>query len=151
MDHLAILQSSSGLLEKILTGQRKIESRWYHSRIAPWNRIKKGDVIYFKYSCKAVEARANVKEVLQFSNLTSLKVTDLWHKYSKEIGIDTQQEVDGCIQSTENKKYCILAFIENVQKIKPFAIDKHGYGNACAWITVDSISKIKKKHKIRTQ
>jgi hypothetical protein len=29
------------------------------------------------------------------------------------------------------------------KKILPFAIDKTWYGNACAWITIDDIEKIR--------
>ena len=106
--HLAILRVSSRLLEKILSGQKKIESRWYCSRIAPWDRIKKGDIVYFKYSGKAVTAKATVKKVLQFSDLTPLKVNYLWQRYFKEIGVDREEDINRHYKLTMNKKYCIL-------------------------------------------
>ncbi len=42
------------------------------------------------------------------------------------------------------KKYCILVFFDNVEKIKPFNIDKTGFGAMTAWITVDRVDRIKK-------
>jgi len=42
MDHVAIMKRSWGLIPKILSGEKTIESRWYKKRIPPWNRISKG-------------------------------------------------------------------------------------------------------------
>jgi ASC-1-like (ASCH) protein len=67
MDHVAILRKSSQLLEKILAGEKKIESRLCSARFSPWDRISTGDTIYFKYSGMPVEAKAKVKKVRQFS------------------------------------------------------------------------------------
>ena len=43
MEHLAIMKKSWNLTQKILTGERKIESRWYKNKHTPWNKIKSGD------------------------------------------------------------------------------------------------------------
>ncbi|MDO8559127.1 MAG: hypothetical protein Q7R84_02240 [bacterium] len=40
MEHLAIMKKSWGLTEKILSGQKKIESRWYLSKRSPWDTIE---------------------------------------------------------------------------------------------------------------
>jgi len=48
MNHIAIMRKSWGLAEKILTGEKTIESRWYETRRAPWGKIKKGDIVYLK-------------------------------------------------------------------------------------------------------
>jgi hypothetical protein len=89
LDHVAILHKSSssqsGLLEKILTGEKKIESRWYSARFAPWNRIFAGDIIYFKYAGRPIVAKAQVEQVQQFLNLTPERVKHLWTQYGKQI------------------------------------------------------------------
>ncbi|MBU2503845.1 MAG: hypothetical protein KJ879_02215, partial [Nanoarchaeota archaeon] len=41
------------------------------------------------------------------------------------------------------KNYCILVFFNKVEKVKPFNIDKTGFGTMSAWITVDNINKLK--------
>ena len=140
MDHVAILSKSSGLLEKILSGRKKIESRWYASRFPPWDKISVGDTIYFKYSGGLVQAKARVKAVKQFPDLTPSKVSDLWYRYGKLIGID---DVEQWIKSSREKKYCILAYLEDVQRVRPFNINKKGFGNAAAWLLVEDINKIK--------
>lgn len=143
MEHIAILRKSSGLLEKILSGDKKIESRWYAARYSPWDRIFAGETIYFKYAGMPVEAKAKVKSVKQYSDLTPEKVKDLWIKYGKDIGVREQDLVNHYVASTANKKYCILVVLDEVQRInKPFNIDKKGFGNNSAWIVTDKVNKI---------
>ena len=77
MDHVAIMRKSWGLTQKILTGEKKIESRWYKFKRAPWNQIRSGDTIYFKDSGEPVRIRAKVSKVLQFSDLTPARVKNL--------------------------------------------------------------------------
>src|SRR3989338_11329211 len=70
MEHVAIMRKSWKLTEKILTGQKKIESRWYYNKSAPWDKIRAGETIYFKDSGEPVTIKAEVDKVLQFSDMT---------------------------------------------------------------------------------
>lgn len=54
MEHIAIMRKSWGLTSKILSREKKIESRWYNSKYPPWNRIKKGEIVWFKDSGEPV-------------------------------------------------------------------------------------------------
>ncbi|MDD3170585.1 MAG: hypothetical protein WCX24_03540 [Candidatus Paceibacterota bacterium] len=65
-----------GLTKKILSGEKKIESRWYKAKYSPWDRIKKGERIYFKDSGEPVRLVAEVEKVLQFFGLTPKKVSE---------------------------------------------------------------------------
>jgi len=143
MEHLAIMKKSWGLTDKILTGQKKIESRWYSVKYRPWDRIKKGEVVYFKNSGEPVKLKAKVSEVMQFSDLTPKKVKSLLNKYAKDDGID-KNKIPEFFKRFKDKKYCILIFLKNPQKVKQFDINKAGFGAMSAWITIDKISKIKK-------
>ncbi len=142
MDHLAIMKKSWGLTHKILSGQKKIESRWYKARYPPWNRIKSGETIYFKDSGEPVTIKAEVDKVIQISNLNPEKVKAILNKYAQENGLDIE-EIPIFFELFKEKKYCILIFLKNPQKIRPFEIDKTGFGMMCAWICVDNIGKIK--------
>lgn len=141
MEHLAIMKKSWGLTEKILNGEKKIESRWYITKRAPWDNIKKGETVYFKDSGCPVSLKAKVSKVLQFSDLNPSKVKTILNKYGKQDGIE--KEMDYFLNRFKNKKYCILIFIESPKKVKPFSIDKSGFGNMSAWISVRNINKLK--------
>ena len=142
MDHVAIMKKSWGLTEKILTGEKKIESRWYKAKYAPWDRVKKGDTVYFKDSGEQVTIKAEVEKVMQFPGLTPAKVKEILDKYGMDDGIE-KEEIPEFFERFKDKKYCILIFLKNPRSIGPFEINKTGFGAMAAWITVDDVHKVK--------
>lgn len=142
MQHLAIMKKSWGLTQKILSGEKKIESRWYLNKCIPWNKIQAGEIIYFKDSGEPVTIKAEVEKVLQFADLTPKKVMELLEEYGKKDGINLT-EIQGYWERFKDKKYCLLIFLKNPQVVKPFEINKKGFGMMAAWITVEDINKIK--------
>ena len=141
MDHVAIMSGDWELTEKILSGEKTIESRWYKNKYAPWDRIKSGDAVYFKEG-KYVSVKASVERVLQFSDLNKDKVRGLLEKYHKEDGID-KSKIESYYQLFKDKKYCILVFLQNVEKMGSFEIDKKGFGSMAAWVCIEDVNKIK--------
>lgn len=142
MDHVAIMRKSWGLTQKILTGEKKIESRWYKFKHTPWGKIKKGETIYFKDSGEPVSIKAKVSKVLQFSDLGPRKVKKLLIEYREKDGL-SKNDLPKYHRMFKDKKYCLLIFLKEPTKIKPFSIDKAGYGTMAAWITVEDINRIK--------
>lgn len=136
------MKKSWGLTDKILSREKKIESRWYFVRRAPWDKIKKGDVVYFKNAGERVKIRASVSRVMQFANLTEERVKWILEKYGKDDGIG-EERIPEFFKRFRDKKYCMLIFLKNPVAIKPFRIDKTGFGAMSAWITVASVSKIR--------
>jgi len=135
MHHLAILTKKPNFLDLILKRKKTIESRWYKTKRTPYNNIKKGDIIFLKNSGEPVTAKSDVSKVLQF-DLKQTKVKDILNKYRKHICINSDKGL-------KEKNYCILIFLKNPKKVKPFKINKAGYGNMSAWITVENINKLK--------
>ena len=127
---------------KILSREKKIESRWYKSKRSPWENINKGDRVYFKNSGEPVSIKAKVKKVISFSDLTPKKVKQILDKYGKDDGIGKEKTPE-FYKLFKDKKYCLLIFLENPRKIKPFDINKEGFGNMSAWLTVENIDSIK--------
>ena len=142
MEHIAIMKKSWGLTQKILTGQKKIESRWYKVKYAPWDRIKSGEVVYFKDSGEPVTVKTEVDKVIQFSDLIPEKVREILYQYGQAdgLGIDNIPEF---FEIFKDKKYCMLIFLKNPQRIVPFEINKTGFGAMSAWISVNNVNKIK--------
>ncbi len=143
MEHLAIMKKSWGLTDKILSGRKKIESRWYATKYRPWDNIKEGEVVYFKDSGEPIRIKAEVSKVIQFADLTPKKVKEILYEYGKDDGIENEK-IPEFFERFKDKKYCMLIFLKNPQEIKPFEIDKTGFGTMSAWITIDDISEIKK-------
>jgi len=143
MDHLAIMKKSWGLTEKILNGEKKIESRWYCHKYQPWDRIKAGEIVYFKDSGEPVTIKAEVSRVLQFADLTSRRVKEILEQYGHDDGIEPEKIRD-FYERFKDKKYCLLIFLKNPEAIEPFEFNKSGFGLMAAWITVADINKYKK-------
>ena len=138
MDHLAILSKEGKLLGKILSGEKTIESRWYKSKKTPYQNIAAGEVVYFKESGAPVTVKAKVSIVLFFKGLHENKIKELLEKYGARLGVSLLY-----LEKIKDKKFCTLVFLEKVERITPFQVDKKGFGLMAAWITVDKIEKIK--------
>ncbi len=140
MDHVAIMKKSLGFLEKIISGDKTIESRWYATRRTPWNKVKSGEIVFFQNNGGPVTLKTQVSKVLQFENLTPEKIKEILTKYGGQIGLEDTEQF---FQTVKDKKYCILIFLEDVQPVKPFFINKKGFGMMSAWISVENINSIK--------
>lgn len=62
MEHLAIMKK--GYIEKILSGEKKIESRFSMNRATPYHKISIGDQVYMQEVGKEVTAVFEVADVL---------------------------------------------------------------------------------------
>lgn len=136
------MKKSWGLTRKILTGEKKIESRWYKTKRAPFGKISSKDIIYFKDSGEPVKIKAEVKKIIEFSDLNYEKVKEILGIYGREDGIK-KEETPKFIDLFKDKRYCILIYLKNAQNIEEFNINKKGFGNMTAWISVKNISQIK--------
>ena len=138
MYHLAIMKKSWELLPKILAGTKTIESRWYQTRRAPWGKISKGDVVYFQDSGKKITVKALVSGVDQYEIRDNNHALDVFRKYTvADLGVEKIGEE--IIKYITDKKYAIFIHLSEPKSIKPFIINKTGYGKQTAWITFSQI------------
>ena len=143
MEHIVILRKKGQLLDKILSGEKTIESRWYVNRRDPWNKITVGDLLYFKESGEPITARARVSQVLQFSDLDYTMILTLLTQYGSEIGL-AKSEFHLFALKHMKKKYGILVFLDTATSVVPFSINKTGFGLMSAWLCVDTIVPLMK-------
>ena len=156
------MKKSWGLLPKIISGEKTVESRWYEHRVTPWDAINPGDTIYFKNSGEPVTVKATVSKVIQITiseakefyqkplfaesegviSVGGLDVETILDLYSGEDGIP-MEDVPRYLDLFKNKKYCILIYLKNPEKVEPFEINKAGFGAMSAWITIPSVDSIK--------
>lgn len=133
MIHIAIMKKSWGMVPKILSGEKTIESRWYKTRRAPWGKIFAGDTVYFKNSGEPVTVRATVEKVEQIEIDSGLRRNDIPKEICAPKGFD---------KTIAGKKFFLLIYLKNPRKVKPFEINKNGFGAMTAWITVPNIKTI---------
>ena len=133
MNHVAIMNKRLGSIEKILSGEKLIESRWLKNRSAPWLRVAIGDEIYFKYSGGPVTAKAIVDRIEYVDKLDNEKSRNIIERYEKMICLDDYPK---------GKNYCVLIWLTRPEKVTPFKIDKTGYGTPAAWMSIEDIKLI---------
>jgi len=133
MNHVAIM--SQGVIPLIISGKKSIESRWYLKRNVPWDRISRGDEVYFKEVGGKVKVKAIVDDVKQFILNRKETVDEIIESYGEGIGVFNE--------SWYSKRYCVLVFLIKINEIKPFSINKKGYGSASAWMCVENIDSVR--------
>ncbi len=144
-DHVAIMRRSWKLIEKILAGEKTVESRWFKHRGCPWGKVSVGDTIYFKDSAGPVRAKARVTKVLQFESLNTKATRKILERYGRvDLGF-SDKIPEEILDYLGNKDYCLLVFFDSVEKVEPFLIDKSGFGTQAAWLITDDIERIRLK------
>lgn len=118
MDHLAIM--SKGYIEKILSGEKTIESRFSKNRISPFHKVNVGEKVYLQEVGKSVTAMFEVSNVIYFEDLNEKSIEEIRHEYQAKIAAD-----DSFWEAKKTSKYGTLIFISNPIKIDPFKVYKN--------------------------
>lgn len=118
MEHLAIMKK--GYIEKILSGEKKIESRFSKNKIAPYHNIFPGDTVYMQEVGKDVTAAFEVKDVLFFELRSEEDVDRVRAQYGEDICAD-----DEFWEMKKSARYATLIFIKAPKAIVPFKVHKN--------------------------
>ncbi len=127
MEHIAILSHKS-VLDKILAGQKTVESRFSRLKSLPFGQVKAGDVVYFKLSGGPVLGKACIAKVEEYENLTPILVSELARRYATELAISE----DFLARKLESK-YASLIFLEQVEQCEPWNYKQEG---RAGWIVL---------------
>lgn len=127
--HVAIF--TSDLAEKILTGEKTIESRFSKSKIIPFAQIGAGDIVYIKPSGKDIIGQFEVEKVLFWDGLTAKDVLKIKEEFGQKIAADElfwSQKLDS--------RYATLIFIRQSARFitSPIKLQKR---DQRGWIILD--------------
>ncbi len=116
--HLGIF--TEPYLTYILEGKKRVESRFSKKKIAPYEKIKKEDIVLVKKSGGNILAYFTIKEVL-FFDLQNISIEKIKARYNKELCVN-----DTFWENKKESKYATLIVIDQIIKLKPFPINKKG-------------------------
>lgn len=141
MDHVVYLDAKEKELEKVLSGEKCMIIRGATGRKLPYGRVHPGDVLWFIENSGdgLVKCHATVKSVFNSEKLTEQESLKIITEHQEMLHLTPNQ-----IKRWGGKRYLVLVEIENPQKIKPFAIDRSGYGNMDDWLPVGEIENVYK-------
>src|SRR3989338_6120854 len=104
MKHLAIFKGQGA--EKILSGEKTIESRFASRRIAPFGLISSGDLVYIKPSGGEIIGQFRVKKVITFDGLDIKDIQEIKERFGKGLSVD-----ESYWQGKEDCRFGTIVFI----------------------------------------
>ncbi|MFC1876837.1 hypothetical protein ACFL2E_06155, partial [Thermodesulfobacteriota bacterium] len=135
-------------MDKVLSGEKTIESRWSKDRRSPFGNVNVGETIYFKYSSGPVTAMANVNSAIFFKGGDERsKVIDFVYVNYIALGFDDIGIAEAFLNDNEGRNYVTFISLSDIVPIKKFSINKKGFGVRASWIVVEDIQKIIKYHR----
>lgn len=123
-NHLVILKRP--YLDAILSGRKRIESRFTKTRRPAFGRVFAGDKLFLKVSSGPVCATAVADKVKNYENLTPEKILEIKQQYNSDIG-----GADEHWQSKMDSRFGFLVWLRDVQPIEPVRIQKKDWR---AWV-----------------
>lgn len=107
--HLAIFKLGVG--EKILNGQKTVESRFSKAKNAPFQQISTGDLVYIKPSGKDIIGQFRVNKVIFFDGLTEVDLNQIRKDHEEVLAVD-----ESYWKAKINSKYGTLIWIGQTQQ-----------------------------------
>lgn len=119
------------LAEKILTGEKTVESRFSKSKIIPFAQVSAGDIVYIKPTGKDIIGQFEIEKVLFWDGLSKKDVLKIKEEFGDKIGADElfwNQKMDS--------KYATLIFIRQSTRFitSPIKLQKR---DQRGWIILD--------------
>jgi ASC-1-like (ASCH) protein len=115
--HLAILTQI--YLNKIIFGEKTIESRFSRYKIAPYRKIKAGDIVFLKRCAGEILAIASVDRSDFFALSSSKDVIKIMELYYKELALE-----DTFKNQKITSKYATLIYLKEVLPTKNIRVTK---------------------------
>lgn len=82
--HIAYVEPR--IAEKIRTGKKRVESRFYRTERPPFGRIQVGDRLHFRAVGGGYAAAAKITRVREFRGLTPLRLSRIRAEFGDQIG-----------------------------------------------------------------
>lgn len=117
--HLAIFTGDT--IDKILSGQKTIESRFSRQKIAPFGQVATGDLVLMKQSGGKLRGQFLVDKTIFFDHPSTHDVQLIRSEYAQEITVDEK-----FWKQHEGACYITLIFITNAAAflVEPYKIPK---------------------------
>ena len=133
MEHLAIMKK--GYIKLIVSGVKKIETRFSQKNIAPYMKLKENDVVYMREVGHKVTASFVVGKVIYYNGFNEKVIKEINEKYAHLFQMSA-----GEWKLPDKAKYGTIIFIKNPHYIEnPFLICKRNRNGFCSYNSIDEI------------
>lgn len=125
--HLAIFPRN--YIDKILSREKTIESRFSKVKCAPYGQVSIGDIILLKEQSGPIRGQAEIAKVIFFSDLTPESVICIKKEYNNRLRAD-----DEFWEAKMDAKYATLMFLRDVQELPSQEFEKK---DRRGWVVLD--------------
>jgi ASC-1-like (ASCH) protein len=120
-------------LQALLEGRKTIESRFTRNRVAPFEQVRSGDVVFFKPAATPVLAAGFVTEALHI-RLADVPLTEIARQFGEAIApADQSFWIDRA-----EARFATLLTMGEVINIPPISIAKR---DRRGWVVLNSITE----------
>lgn len=124
--HLAVMREP--YLERVIRGDKRVESRMTTRRLPPYGAIARDEVVLFKLAGGAIAAAACVRRVESFEPRTRSDLLNRLTKYSAELSLEAD-----FLEQKGDSRFVTLISLGPVQRVGPWPMLKKGRQ---AWVVV---------------
>ncbi len=133
--HLALFDISTA--ERILSGQKTVETRFSQKKIAPYGEVSVGDLVYIKPVGKDLAGQFVVSKIIFFEGLTQADFENIRKLYGEVLSLGNKTLDEKYFEMRKDAKYGTLIFISQVESfitspIKFQKKDKRG------WVVIEA-------------
>ncbi len=142
MDHVVYTDAKAKEIDSLIDKSKTMIIRGATGRKLPHGRVNIWDILYFINNDALWKIKA--KWIVNFV-FNSEKMTE---DESKKLVNDNQNKLQLTPKQYERwawKRYIVLIWIDKIEEINPFFIDKSEIGNMDDWLPVEDINKVKIK------
>jgi hypothetical protein len=140
MDHVVYVDARAKEMEALLSGEKTMILRGAAGRKMPYGRVNPGDTLYLINNNAEGLVKAHGKVV---SVANSEKMDRETSVALVEANQDRLRLTPAQFKRWAGKRYLVLIGVEDVEALKPFAIDRSAYGNMDDWLPVGDIGAVK--------
>lgn len=126
-EHIAIINRASAAA--LLSGRKRIESRFSRTRRAPLGRVRVGDRIHFKLSGGPVIGEARVQRVREFHDLDAPRMRWLQRRYNADVRAPASYW-----RARRSSRFAVLIWLSGLTRGGAGATAPRQYGTA--WIVL---------------
>ena len=112
--HLAIFDKITA--QRILNGQKTVETRFSKAKIAPFAQIGIGDTVFIKPSGQDIIGQFKVAKVIFYQGLDQTDWQYIKATYGQKLSLGTNQENEKYFNSHSNAIYGSIIFITRVEQ-----------------------------------
>lgn len=129
MNHLGIYSRKRGnkdYINMMFNGEKTIDIKLSDRRIAPYNAIKDGDMLYVKESGGPVVGRILIPKVTYHEISNPMQILDILLTIQDRVGLDDEEHARRMFERVSGKRYITLFELTEPEALaRPIRIEKY--------------------------